>query len=113
MLCIREKIFEYKGFARDRDNSEIKVVIGWVPPHRGITGNEKADGIAKDATTEEKDAFQNSREGLAQLYEGGGGRDAKPDSKERGSIKVSSSFKNATTRRGENHGSLGSAWRGV
>lgn len=37
VLCIREKIFEYKGFARDRDNSEVKVVIGWVPPHRGIT----------------------------------------------------------------------------
>lgn len=41
---------------RDRFNLDVKVVLGWVLAHRGIKGNEEADGIAKNATTEEKDA---------------------------------------------------------
>lgn len=53
---IREKIFEYVGSARERGRGEVKVVIGWVPSHRGIEGNEKADGIAKGATEEARDA---------------------------------------------------------
>lgn len=52
---IREKIFEYLGRAREMGNTEVKLVLGWVPAHRGIVGNEDADEIAKGATEEPKD----------------------------------------------------------
>lgn len=37
------------------EGGEVEVIIGWVLAHRGIEGNERADGIAKEATDAEKD----------------------------------------------------------
>lgn len=33
----------------------MKVIIGWIPDHTGIRGNELADSLAKQGTKEERD----------------------------------------------------------
>lgn len=30
---IREKVFEYRGKAKSRDNRDVKIIIGWMPAH--------------------------------------------------------------------------------
>ena len=34
-------------------NDHKQITITWIPSHQGIEGNEKADSLAKEATTEE------------------------------------------------------------
>lgn len=36
-------------------NRYPSIVIGWVSGHMGVVGNEEADGIAKEATKEERE----------------------------------------------------------
>lgn len=50
IIEIKRKIKEYKEMDREIEGRDKKVGIGWIPGHMGILGNERADGIAKNAT---------------------------------------------------------------
>lgn len=50
ILEIRRKYFELK---KEKDREGKKIVICWVPAHIGVEGNEIADQLAKEATSEE------------------------------------------------------------
>lgn len=39
----------------DYKNKVVKVVIGWIPGHKGIKGNELADNLAKSAIADAND----------------------------------------------------------
>lgn len=55
---IRESINMYEMKRLSLDNVVIrkpKIVIGWIPSHCGIKGNELVDGLAKEATNETPD----------------------------------------------------------
>lgn len=52
---IREKIELHVSRAREMYDREASVVVGWVPGHISVQGNEDADGIAKEAAKEEKE----------------------------------------------------------
>lgn len=53
---IKEKMFRISKRKREvGSDRRVKVVIGWIPGHSGMVGNELADGITKEATEEEKD----------------------------------------------------------
>lgn len=53
--AIRSKIKEYRESRRDSEDRQCKVVLGWVPAHNGMVGNEDADELAKEASVEPKD----------------------------------------------------------
>lgn len=49
IIGIRKRYFELSG---KRGRSNKKLVIGWIPAHKGIHGNEIVDQLAKEATAE-------------------------------------------------------------
>lgn len=57
VIRIREKIRLYKDNCKDRNktNNVPKVIIGWIPSHVGIKGNEIVVQLAKEASQEEAD----------------------------------------------------------
>ena len=36
----------------DLTNNHKQIIITWIPSHQGIEGNEKADSLVKEATTD-------------------------------------------------------------
>lgn len=52
---IRERIDCYESRYRKENARAVKVVIGWIPGHKGIRRNKLADGLAKEDMNEEKD----------------------------------------------------------
>ena len=61
-LSIKEKsyiIYEIRDLLMHLQNNGISVQLIWIPSHKGITGNELADSLAKDAiSTGEKIDFK-------------------------------------------------------
>lgn len=56
IVCtIRDRIISYVETSKMQTNRYPSIVIGWVPGHMGVVGNEEADGIAKEATKEERE----------------------------------------------------------
>lgn len=50
IIEIKRKIKGYEEMDREIEGRDKKVGIGWIPGHMGILANERADGIAKNAT---------------------------------------------------------------
>lgn len=52
---IRKRISEYEENRKRKEQKKCKIVIGWIPSHIGIIGNEAVHKLAKEATEEDKD----------------------------------------------------------
>lgn len=66
IISIKKRIYEYKNKWKEKREKEEKneiryrfkknrVVIGWIPGHMGIRGNELADSLAKEAIENKRD----------------------------------------------------------
>lgn len=56
ILNIKEVIANIQERRKEGHAQVRKIVIGWIPSHVGIEGNEMADTVAKAATEQEHDS---------------------------------------------------------
>ncbi|RLU15164.1 hypothetical protein DMN91_012158 [Ooceraea biroi] len=52
---IRQRIYDLYKLQERKGKESYKVVIGWIPGHKGMQGNEMADRLAKSVTEEDLD----------------------------------------------------------